>query len=50
MDLLIYARKTRDITISLDGKTICSTLKMNNIENPLHIISTQVCELGLTLA
>ena len=42
--------KSRDMTISLDGKTICSTLKMDKIESPLHIISAQVCELGLTLA
>lgn len=42
--------KARDMTISLDGKTICSTMKMNHIESPLHIISAQVCELGLTLA
>ena len=42
--------KTRDMTISLDGKTICSTIKMDKIESPLHIISAQICELGLTLA
>ena len=42
--------KSRDLTISLDGKTICSTLKMSKIKSPLHIISAQVCELGLTLA
>lgn len=40
----------KKLTISLDGKTICSTTKMENIESPLHIISAQVCELGLTLA
>lgn len=42
--------KSKDMTISLDGKTICSTIKMEKIESPLHIISAQVCELGLTLA
>ena len=42
--------KSRDMTISLDGKTVCSTLKMDKIESPLHIISAQICELGLTLA
>lgn len=42
--------KSTDMTISLDGKTICSTIKMEKIESPLHIISAQVCELGLTLA
>ena len=42
--------KSKDMTISLDGKTVCSTLKMDKIESPLHIISAQICELGLTLA
>lgn len=42
--------KSEQLTISLDGKTIRSTNKISNIENPLHIISAQLCELGLTLA
>ena len=42
--------KSRDMTISLDGKTICSTVKMEKIKSPLHIISAQISELGLTLA
>ena len=42
--------KSKDMTISLDGKTICSTIKMDKIESPLHIISAQISELGLTLA
>lgn len=42
--------KAEKMTISLDGKTICSTNRIEKIENPLHIISAQVCELGLTLA
>ena len=37
-------------TISLDGKTIRSTTKMKNMDTPLHIISAQICELGITLA
>lgn len=37
-------------TISLDGKTIRSTAGMKNMGNPLHIISAQICELGITLA
>lgn len=41
---------TEDLTISLDGKTICSTLRMEKCESPLHIISAQISELGLTLA
>lgn len=40
----------KDMTISLDGKTICSTNRIEKIEKPLHIISAQVSELGLTLA
>ena len=35
-------------TISFDGKTVCSTGKMARYENPLHIVSAQLCELGLT--
>lgn len=38
------------LTISLDGKTVCSTTKMDSSKSPLHIISAQVCELGITLA
>lgn len=38
------------LTISLDGKTIRSTGHMKNYENPMHIVSAQVSELGITLA
>lgn len=38
-----YARK-------VDGKTVRSTRKMQKYESPLHIISAQISELGLTLA
>ena len=37
-------------TISVDGKTICSTTGMKNMDSPLHIISAQISELGITLA
>lgn len=40
----------KDMTLSLDGKTICSTNRIEKIESPLHIISAQISELGLTLA
>ena len=40
----------KDLTISLDGKTICSTNRIEKIDPPLHIISAQISELGLTLA
>ena len=35
-------------TVSFDGKTICSTANMECYENPLHIVSAQIAELGLT--
>lgn len=37
-----------NLTFSLDGKTIRSTGKMERYENPLHIVSAQVAELGIT--
>jgi len=40
--------ETQGHTISLDGKTICSTGKMEKYENPLHIVSAQIAELGIT--
>ena len=33
---------TKGLTISCDGKTICSIAKMKNYESPLHIISAHV--------
>lgn len=36
--------------ISVDGKTIRSTAKMDSYEKPLHIISAQISELKMTLA
>jgi predicted transposase YbfD/YdcC len=36
-------------TLSLDGKTVCSTAKMRNYSNPLHIISAQLAEFGVTI-
>ena len=41
--------KTSKLTISFDGKTICSTGKMYKYISPLHVVSAQLCELGLTL-
>ena len=38
----------KNLTVSLDGKTICSTGKMNSYEVPLHIVSAQIAELGIT--
>ena len=39
----------RGFTASLDGKTTRSTCKMKKYKNPLHIISAQIAELGITL-
>jgi hypothetical protein len=36
-------------TVSFDGKTVCATSNMERYENPLHIVSAQISELGLTL-
>jgi predicted transposase YbfD/YdcC len=38
------------LTVSLDGKTIRSTGKMDKYTSPLHIISAHIGELGITLA
>lgn len=37
------------LTLALDGKTVRSTDKMKKYESPLHIISAQLSELGMTL-
>lgn len=42
--------KADKLTVSLDGKTICSTNHMERYESPLHIVSAQLCEVGITLA
>jgi hypothetical protein len=36
-------------TISFDGKTVCSISKMKNYDKPLHIVSAQIGELGVTI-
>lgn len=38
------------LTVSLDGKTVRSTEKMDSYETPLHIVSAQISELGMTFA
>jgi len=40
----------KNLTVSFDGKTIRSTKNMKNYESALHIVSAQICELGITLA
>lgn len=39
----------KGVTVSLDGKTVRSTWKMDSYESPLHVVSAQLCELGITL-
>ena len=39
----------KGLTISFDGKTIRSTGKMDSYENPLHILSAHLAELGITI-
>jgi predicted transposase YbfD/YdcC len=36
-------------TLSLDGKTVKSTGKRKNYDNPLHIVSAQLAEYGITI-
>ena len=36
------------LIVSLDGKTVHSTSKMESYDSPLHIISSQISELGIT--
>ena len=36
-------------TIAVDGKTVCSTEKMQSFESALHIASAYVSELGITI-
>jgi len=38
----------RNFTLPFDGKTICSTDKMEKYKNPMHIVSAQIAELGIT--
>lgn len=40
--------KSNGLTISFDGKTIRSTGKMDKYKSPLHIVSAQVADLGIT--
>jgi hypothetical protein len=38
----------KGLTLSVDGKTICSTEKMSKYESPMHIVSAHIAELGIT--
>ena len=48
--LSILPENMDGLTVSLDGKTIRSTEKMESYKSPLHIVSAQISELGITMA
>lgn len=45
----LWPEGTKGLTLSLDGKTIRSTGKMDKYSSPLHIVSAQIAEWGITL-
>lgn len=45
----ILQSNVNDKTIAIDGKTICSTDKLTNTGNPLHIVSAVISENNLVL-
>jgi predicted transposase YbfD/YdcC len=45
----LIPKTSKGYTVSFDGKTIRSTGKMGKYENPLHIVSAHIAELGITL-
>ena len=44
------SKKKTQLTVAIDGKEVRSTEKMDKYDSPLHIVSAQLGELGLTLA
>ncbi len=38
----------RGLTLSVDGKTVRSTEKMDSYKSPMHIVSAHIAELGIT--
>ena len=44
----LIPEKSEGYTVSFDGKTVCSTANMDKYENPLHIVSAHIAELGIT--
>lgn len=44
------SEERKKVTIAVDGKTIRSTEKMKSYKNPIHIISAQLSEAGITYA
>ena len=45
----MLSEERKGLTVSLDGKTVRSTCKMESYDSPLHIISAQISELGSRL-
>ena len=45
----IRPKEIKGTTLSFDGKTIRSTGKMEKYSSPMHIVSAQIAELGITL-
>jgi len=45
----ILPKDRSGITVSFDGKTVCSTEAMQEYELPMHIVSAQIAELGITI-
>jgi len=45
----LISDENRNKTVSFDGKTVRSTGKMKKYESPLHIVSAQLGELGITI-
>jgi len=45
----ILPKDRSGITVSVDGKTVCSTETMEEYDLPMHIISAQIAELGITI-
>lgn len=46
----VLPEERKGLTIALDGKTIRSTTQMKSYASPLHIVSAQLSELGITFA
>jgi len=45
---MLPKESVKGLTLSFDGKTVCSTGKMEKYQSPLHIVSAQIAELGIT--
>jgi len=46
--ILDSVKSVNGLTLSFDGKTVRSTGNMRKYKNPLHIVSAQIAELGIT--